>query len=214
MNKKAILSFCIFVLLVSVKLFPEDSGKVIGVNQNFSFATSAGICLIPFELDSLDFYEFGFKFDYQFSKDINDFVKLGFGLSLGDSINIGGFMTLLVYRYFTFNFFNELSQKISFNAFLGSDYNSKYALFELGAVFTFATFFSSYYEFYYLTFLISPYLFIGFHNIANNSHIFGGFFECSFDVGKFNDELYSIMESAYCYITFGIEYRVGYNMVK
>lgn len=213
MNKKRVLTFCVLIFLISTNLFSDDP-EYIGVRQNFNFATSSGVCLIPFELGSLDFYEFGFKFDYQFSKKVNGSVNLGFGLSFGDSINIGGFMTLLVYRYFTYNFFNELSQKISFNALVGSDWSNKYALFDLGAIFSFAAFFSSNNEYYYLTLFVSPYLFIGFVNIGSASHIFGGFFECSFDIGKSNNELYSIMKRAYCYISFGIEYRIGYSLDK
>ncbi|HNZ26392.1 MAG TPA: hypothetical protein PLG34_05540 [Spirochaetota bacterium] len=213
MNKKKVLTFFVLIFLISTNLFSNDAENV-GVRQNFSFAASSGVCLIPFEFDTLDFYEFGFKFDYQFFKEIGGYVKLGFGLSFGDSINIGGFMTLLIYRYFTFNFFNELSQKISFNALVGNDWNNKYALFELGAVFSFTAFFSSYYEYYYLTLFVSPYLFIGFVNISSSSHIFGGFFEYSFDVGKYTTDVYSIMRPAYGYISFGIEYRIGYCLDK
>lgn len=212
----------IFIFFFNININPDDmtndfeKDKETSFQHNFSGVISNTINLIAFDNTALDFYDFTFKFEYQFFKRINNLYKIGVGLSIGDSISPGGFMTSIGYIYFTYNFFNRIHQKVSFNNLVGYNWNNRYALFELGMVFSFINFGNYYQSFYYLTFLLSPYIFIGALNIdySNISHIIGGFFECSFDIGKYNTDVYSIMKRAYCYISFGIEYRIGYSLDK
>jgi len=214
--------YLIIILTFNFNIYSDDASDDGSTDiemlyrHNFCGVISNSINIVAFDNAALDFYDFTFKFEYQFFKRINNIYQTGFGLSIGDSISPGGFMTSIEYIYFTYNFFNRVHQKISYTNLIGYYWDYKFAIFEIGTIFSFINFGNYFNDYYYLSFLISPYIFIGILNVdySNRSYIVGGFFECSFDVGKFNDELYSIMESAYCYITFGIEYRVGYNMVK
>lgn len=230
---KKIFFFITFLFFINNNIITSS-----GITQNFSVA-------LGLSLNSLSIFEPSYqepkygenhilvystvKFDYLFLKEVSNNYKIGFGLALGDSINVsamggyggvGTYITsaillsgLLPGFIYTFSqqhcFINRLFQKISFVNLIGSDYENKYTLLEIGfnaeLVFLFNKF----------QFFISPNFFIGllrystswiFSNVKGEiidiSHIIGGFFEFSINVTPYrtNDSFF---------LNIGVEYRIG-----
>ncbi|HOV13723.1 MAG TPA: hypothetical protein PK771_05525 [Spirochaetota bacterium] len=216
--------------LININTNAEESPK--GIYQNFSGGLGTAInfpffeCYLGSEKTVLPvlFFEFTFKFDYLFLKTINDKYKIGFGLSIGDSINVGGLNFsgfYLIYNLAPYTFFNKIGQKLTLVNVVGNDDRKKYAIFETGLILSLVNFYATYNSgdnYYYTTCFMSPYLFIGFWGVSeqnkNLSHIIGGFAECNFDLLKNDKNIYSSMKAVYCYLSFGIEYRIGYRVEK
>jgi len=226
--RKYFILIILVLILSSMVLNAEESQK--GIYHNFGGGLGTAINLPFFKcyLGSSEtvlpviFSEFTFKFDYLFLKKINDKYKIGFGLSIGDSINVGGFdltSFYLIYNLAPYIFFNKIGQKLTLVNVIGNDNKGKYAIFETGLTLSLVNFFAYGSEaYYYTTSFISPYLFIGFWGISEQkkgmSHIIGGFAECNFDLLKNDKNVYSSMKAVYCYLSFGIEYRIGYRAEK
>ena len=192
---------------------------------DFSYDISGGVgsAINFFSPYMVLFFEFTFKFDYIFSKKINDRYRLGIGLSIGDSINVGGLF--FIYAVGIYNFFNRVQQKITFVNMVGNDYYKKYALFEIGATISFTSFHTRWYDYYnnpvniyYVTLFVAPYLFIGRYRISYTkneiTNIVGGFMEWNIDIGKYISPSISYMQKYYLHFSIGVEYRIGHHIKK
>lgn len=226
--KKYLILIISLSFLININTNAEESPK--GIYHNFSGGLGTAInfpffeCYLGSEKAVLPvmFFEFTFKFDYLFLKKISDKYKIGFGLSIGDSINVGGLdftSFYLIYNLAPYCFFNRVEQKFTLVNVIGNDYIRKYAIFETGLTLSLVNFYVNRSEaYYYTTCFISPYLFIGFWGVSKQKkgmgHIIGGFTECNFDLLKNDKNVYSSMKAVYCYLSFGIEYRIGYRVEK
>lgn len=209
------------------KGFLQQFSGGLSINPNFTFierifkkntySWESETVIIP----SL-FLELTLKFDYLFLKNINSKYKIGFGLSLGDSINLGGIgLPHLIFIATYYTFFNRIGQKITLVNMIGSDETARHAIFETGLTLSLTNFFGLSRDgevYYYVTSFIAPYLFIGFRGLLNHDkniyNIIGGFVECNFDLLKNDKNIYSAMKEVNCYLSFGIEYRIGYCLEK
>jgi len=200
-------------------LKPKDTYRTGDYSYDISGGVGSAInFLIINSLLPMLYFEFIFKFDYIFSKEINEHYRLGIGLSIGDSVNFSFFI-----QYF---FINRIQQKITFVNMIGSNYAKRHALFEVGATFSFTSFNGVTYKrydetlanIYYLTFFVAPYLFIGRYHISHTkneiTNIIGGFMELNIDIGKYISPGQSAMESIYAYFSIGVEYRIGHHIKK
>ncbi len=226
--KKYLILIISLSFLININTNAEDSTK--GIYHNFSGGLGTAINLPFFKcyrgssetVLPVIFSEFTFKFDYLFLKTINDKYKIGFGLSIGDSINVGGLNFsgfYLIYNLAPYIFFNRIGQKLTLVNVIGNDNRKKYAIFETGLTLSLVNFYAYGSEaYYYTTCFMSLYLFIGFWGVSERnkgmSHIIGGFAECNFDLLKNDKNVYSSMKAVYCYLSFGIEYRIGYRVEK
>ncbi len=173
-------------------------------------------------------FELAFKFDYLFLKTVNNSYKIGFGLSIAESINftLGMFQSLTDIRYL---FFNKIQQKLTLANMFGNDKKGLYGLLEVGLTFSLVNFlannYNKYYSddpyLYYTTLFVGPYLFFGFTGISKASkrkktvsvtNIVGGFLEFDFDIGQYMSNSYSKMQEVLFYLSFGVEYRIGHTM--
>jgi len=231
--KKTMFFFITFLIFINNNKITSS-----GITQNFSFASGLSLNSLlilepsyqePKYIEYHVLVHLTIKFDYLFFKEVRNNYKIGFGLALGDSINVsamggyGGIGTYItsaillsgllpgfIYTFFQQRcFMNRLFQKITFVNLIGSDYENKYALIEVGLNAEFVFFF---YEF---QFFISPNFFIGFlkyttswmflnvkGEIINISHIIGGFFEFGINVTPYRN--YDNF-----FINIGVEYRIG-----
>ena len=237
MNKKILLIFFILLNFYSLncqedKTITHVFSGTFGQGLNFAFFD----CYYDSQKTVLPvlFFEFNFKYDYTFLKEINYRYSLGFNLSFGDSLNVGGIDTVspslgspyIIYTLAPYIFFNRIDNKFSFVNIVGNGSLKKYAYFELGLLISFVNFYArtqfydTWDDWYYITGLIGPYMFVGGQFMTTKfvgeqlkeveiSHIFGMFAQCSFDIGKYNDKLYSTMQAVYCYLSIGVEYRIG-----
>ena len=213
----------------------KDRPKIEDIYHNFSGGVATGLN-IPFfvysdphfiDVDSQVFLEFIFKFDYLFSIKINDKYRIGFSLSIGDSVSFAPLPPYYLTFYFgSYYFFcNRVQQKVTLVNMFGNDFIKKYLLLEVGETISLTNFigqkpFYNGYELtnevmYYTTFFMAPYLFIGYQaylSIKKTTNIIGGFIEFNFDIGKHILPNQSYMQDILIYFGFGIEYRIGYTI--
>ncbi len=229
MKKYFIIVFFLFLIIFNIN--SEESKK--DIFHNFSGAIATGFNISFVEKDPSDhyspkvlayplFYEMIFKFDYLFLKTINSTYKVGFGLSIGDSINIALYPPYFVSSVYN-GFYNRVEQKITFANMFGNEANSSnYLLMEIGLTFSLVNFFGydTYYQYsddgfiYYTTLFTGPYLFIGSTIISKSkklTNIVGGFLEFNFDLGKFSKASF-VKQNVLFYMSIGVEYRIGHTI--
>ncbi len=187
----------LFLLILNFNVYCEEENKEV-VYQNFSgvagFSINSPITFftnakggLSASISSIVF--FTLKFDYFFLKRLNKNYKIGFGLSLGDSISVSGmeyynpyglpftFITLGIFitgltpafiytMTLLYLFINKISQKITFSSLVGDENKNKFTLIEFGLNLEFVTFFYKYYSFdrretTTYSFFLSPYFFVG-----------------------------------------------------
>ena len=115
--RKYLTLIILILILSSVVLNAEESQK--GIYHNFSGGLGTGLNLTFFDsyfgkekrTIPILFFEFNFKFDYIFLKSINSNYNVGFGLAIGDGINLGGLdltSIYIVYSLAPYIFLTEL----------------------------------------------------------------------------------------------------------
>jgi len=242
---KKYLILIVFLLLTILNINSSENKKQIFHNFSGGLATHSLVPFVKYHSDSDSDYDYDYdsdydyddysyrrrhtlmlpvalylgitlKFDYLFLKTVNsNYYKIGFGLSLGESINVSG-MALISPSY-PYQIINRLQQKITLANMFGNDERGWYTLLEIGLTFSLINIINLSFTYYdnCTTFYTGPYLFVGFTGISKKEYsktsIIGGFTELIFDVGKYMLKYDNpVVKNIAFALSFGVEYRIGH----